>query len=220
MTETATSSAPPTPPRRVIDVSRLPTDAFDWESPVWWGNLLAILIETTTVALLITTYFYLKRNFDQWPPPKVEVFPPVYKPVPKLLFGTINLVLLGVTCLPMYWTDMAARRKDKPKVLIGLAFMLVVAAAGTWLRFKEFPQFFFKWNDNAYGSIVWWTLAMHLTYIMAAALEFLIMLAWVLTHELDDSHALDVTLAGGYWYWVFGTWAVVYTVLYWAPRWM
>ena len=43
MTETATSSAPMTPPRRVIDVSRLPVDAFDWESPVWWGNLLAIL---------------------------------------------------------------------------------------------------------------------------------------------------------------------------------
>jgi hypothetical protein len=30
---------------------------------------------------------------------------------------------------------------------------------------------------------------------------------------------MDVTLAGGYWYWVAGTWILLYAVVYFAPRW-
>jgi hypothetical protein len=44
------------------------------------------------------------------------------------------------------------------------------------------------------------------------------MLAWLLTHPIDEKHAMDVTLAGGFWYWVAGTGAVLYVVLFWGPR--
>jgi len=207
-------------PGQTIDVSALPVDVFDWRSPVWWGNLLAILIETTTLALLVTSYFYLKRNFSEWPPPKVEVFPPIYRPVPELTWPTINLVLLVLSCVPMYLTDVAARRKNRMGTLLGLLVIFLVAVAATFIRFREFPGIHFKWNDNAYGSVVWWMLATHLTYILAAGAEFLILFFWVLTHKLDESHALDVTLGGGYWYWVAGTWVVVYVVVYWSARMM
>ena len=58
--------------RAVIDVSRLPASAMDHRSPIWWGNILLLLIETTMFALLIATYLYFRIvDFDRWPPPRV-----------------------------------------------------------------------------------------------------------------------------------------------------
>ena len=70
----------------------------------------------------------------------------------------------------------------------------------------------------AYASTVWTTLVLHGTYQFAAAAEFFIMSVWIVRHGLDEKHALDVTLAGGFWYWVAGTGAIVYAILFWGPR--
>ena len=56
--------------RRVLDVSGLPNTAMDAYAPVWWGNALLMMIESMTVLLLLASYFYLRRNFTQWPPPQ------------------------------------------------------------------------------------------------------------------------------------------------------
>lgn len=205
-------------PQRVIDVSKLPANAMDWHSPVWWGNTLMIFIESTTMALLVASCFYLARNFPEFPPPRVNRAPIIYHPLPDLPMGTANLVLIVAACIPMYLTDVAARARRGKAVLIGLFAMLALVVIAIILRCREFPSVHFRWNDNAYGSILWAMLGMHLTYLIAASAEFLIMGLWLLTHRLDDKHALDVTLAGGYWYWVAGTQVVLYAVIYLAPR--
>jgi len=204
--------------RRALDVSHLPTHAMDEGSPLWWGNLLLMFIETTTLAIMLATYFYLRMNEAQWPPPKVDVYPPVLHPLPGLGAATADAVLMLAACVPMCWTDLAARRKDRRKVTLGLALMFVVSVAVLVLRAYEFPATRFWWNDNAYASTVWTTLGLAVTYQLAAAGEFFIMLLWILRHGLDEKHALDVTLAGGFWYWVAGTGAILYVVLFWGPR--
>lgn len=208
----------PRPPR--LDVSKLPDASFDAKAPLWWGNLLMILIETTTVVLLLASYFYIRRNYDQWPPPRVDRHPPMLHPVPYLGAATVNVVLMVASCLLVYWTDMAARHKQRGKVCIGLAVMTAIAFATCGIRWLEFKAVHFKWLENAYASVVWTLLGLHLIYLLAGALEFLIMGAWVVLKGLDDKHALDVTLAGGYWYWTTGVWVICYFVLFWSPRWM
>jgi heme/copper-type cytochrome/quinol oxidase subunit 3 len=215
---TSTTSPTYEPQRPALDVSDLPDSAFDWRDPVWWGNLLIMTIETTTIALLIASYFYLRRNFNVFPPPKVDVFPPIYDTAPQLKWGMINLILMIVSCAVVYVTDRYARRLRRGPVIIGLAIMVLVAAACTWLRWEEFHAVYFWWNDNAYASTVWMILGTHVTYLLATGLEFLIMLAWIITHEFESHHALDVTLAGGYWYWTAGTFLVICAVIYWYPR--
>ena len=207
-------------PLHNIDVSSLDDSSFDEGSPLWWGNLLLIFIETTTVALLIAIYYYLRMNFGEWPPPKVDVFPVLYHPVPDLGAATLNTLLLVLSCAAMYWTDMAARRLDKPKTTLGLAIMFIVSLINVYLVWRELPATKFWWNDNAYASIVWAILIAQLFYIVAGTLEFAVMGAWVATHELDKKHGLDVTLAGGYWYWVAATGAIIYFVVFWSPRWI
>jgi heme/copper-type cytochrome/quinol oxidase subunit 3 len=213
-----TAPTAPARPRPMIDVSGLPESAFDWRDPVWWGNTLLMMIETVTIALIIASYFYIRRNYEVFPPPKVDVSPPIYDTAPRLLWGTINLVLMVLACAPMYVTDQFARRKRRGAAIFGLILMGLVGALCTWLRFKEFQGVYFWWNDNAYASCVWLMLGTHLTYLLATTVEFLLMLAWVVTHELDPHHALDITLCGGYWYWTAGVFCVVYAVIYFAPR--
>ena len=203
---------------RTLDVSHLPANGWDENSPLWWGNLLLTFIETTTLAIMLATYFYLRMNEQQWPPPKTDVYPPILHPNPDLGFATADALLMALACIPMYWTDMAARRKEKGKVMAGLALMTGVTLLALYFRWKEFPASKFWWNDNAYASTVWTTLGLAVTYQLAALGEFVIMLAWILLHPLDDKHAMDVTLAGGFWYWVAGTGLVLYVVLFWGPR--
>ena len=205
---------------RNIDVSKLGTSAFDEAAPLWWGNLLLVFIETTTVALMLASYFYLRQNYDAWPPPKVDVIPPLNHAVPDLGVASANMILLVLSCLPMYWTDMAARRKDRWKTGAGLLLMFAITLVSLVLRWYEFSATKFWWNDNAYASVVWTTLGLHLTYILVGALEFELMAAWICLKHIDSKHALDVTLAGGYWYWVAGTELIIYLVIFWSPRWI
>jgi heme/copper-type cytochrome/quinol oxidase subunit 3 len=205
-------------PRRTIDVSHLPEEAFGERSPVWWGNTLMLFIESSTMAILIVSYFYLRMNFEKWPPPKIDVYPPIDHPVPDLGFSTLNVLLLVASVPLMIWTHRAALRMDKRKVLIGVGVMLAASVIVSVLRCVEFRATKFWWNDNAYASIVWTIIGMHLLYSLSGALEFLVMGLWIASHELDEAHALDVTLAGIYWYWVAGTGVLVYAVVYWGGR--
>jgi heme/copper-type cytochrome/quinol oxidase subunit 3 len=205
--------------RPTIDASKLPDVAWDAHAPLWWGNLLLLLIETTSMVLLIATYFYVRRNFWEWPPPRVNEMPVIGHPVPRLGAGTLNLVLLLASCVPMYWTDQAARRVERRKVILGLTVMSAIAVLSLWLRWHELWNFHFRWDENAYGSAVWWILVMHAFYLLSGLAEFGIMLLWGLLHPIEEKHGLDVTLMGGFWYWVAGVWAITYVVLYWYPRW-
>jgi cytochrome c oxidase subunit III len=202
-----------------IDASKLPDQAWDAHAPLWWGNLLLMCIETTSMALLFATYFYVRRNFWEWPPPLTGTVPPILHPIPRLGAATINTILLVASCIPMYWTDMAARKKERNRVILGLSILCAVGIVSSLLRWREFDDVYFKWNENAYGSAVWTILGTHLIYILTGLGEFCLMLIWALTHEFEDKHGLDVTLMGGFWYWLAGIWVVTYVIVYWYPRW-
>jgi heme/copper-type cytochrome/quinol oxidase subunit 3 len=136
---------------------------------------------------------------------------------PDLGFATAELILVLLSVAPMIWIERRARRMEERPAMLGLWAMFAVTVVAIVLRSFELPDLKFKWNDNAYGSIVWTIMVMHLTYLIAAAIEFLVMAVWTTRHGLDESHALDVTLAGFYWYWVAGTWLIVYAVVFVGP---
>ena len=51
-----------------IDVSKLPTVAFGKRTPIFWGVLLLIAIEATTLALIFFSYLYVRGNYVDFPP--------------------------------------------------------------------------------------------------------------------------------------------------------
>lgn len=203
--------------RAVIDVSKLPHHEFDTYDPVWWGNNGLLAIETSMFAILIGTYFYLRQNFALWPPPIAQLTAPL-RPLPELTYGVANTILLLVSCIPMIITDRAARREDRDTTRIGLAICLVCGLAAMVLRGFEFSAVQFRWDSNAYGSIVWFLLGMHALHLLVLTSETLLLLIWIIRREFDMKHRVDVVTIAVYWYWVVGVWLVLFAIIYFTPR--
>jgi heme/copper-type cytochrome/quinol oxidase subunit 3 len=204
--------------RPAIDVSILPASEIDHRSLIWWGNVLLIAIETTIFALLIAAYFYVRPNFTAWPPPRPTGPFGLFDPVPALLVPTINLLLLGLTLLPMIAADRACLRGDPRTATRAVAIFLGLGAICIAVRFREFNALHFRWDDNAYASIVWTTIGLHLLHLIVGVLEFVILFAWAVLRGLDEKHARDIRVTAVYWYWIVGTWVVLYTIFFPGPR--
>ena len=204
--------------RTTLDVSELPKHGFDTKTQLWWGNLWLLFIETTMFGLVVAAYFYLRQNFVTWPPPHSDSPPYLFEPVPRLTLPTINLIVIILSVLPMAWADVAARRLDRRAVKIALSLVMLFGTAATVLRFYEFRSLIWSWDSNAYGSIAWTILALHLVHLIVGTLEDVFLATWVFRRPLDENHALDITVTAVYWYWVVGTWILLYAVVYVSPR--
>jgi heme/copper-type cytochrome/quinol oxidase subunit 3 len=206
-------SAPPT-----IDVSTLPPGTEDHRSPIWWGNLLLTVIETVMFALMIAVYFYLRGNFSQWPPVQSNGPIGIQNPVPDLLVPTLNLAVLLASCVPMALADRAALRLRQSRTFWMLLVTTAMGGVAIFLRFQEFGALHFRWDDNAYGSVTWTILGLHLLHLIVASAENLTMLAWILVYGLDQKHGRDVRVAAFYWYWIAAIWIVLYAIVFPGPR--
>jgi heme/copper-type cytochrome/quinol oxidase subunit 3 len=203
--------------RAVIDVSELPHHEFDTYDPVWWGNNLLLAIETSMFAILIATYFYLRQNFTLWPPPVAQLTATL-RPLPELGYGTANTILLLLGCIPMVLTDLSARRGDKRVSQIGLVICAIVGFVALVLRSFEYSAVYFRWDSNAYGSVVWFMLGMHMLHLMILTTETVLLTVWVFNREFDMKHRVDIVTVAVYWYWVVAIWLVLYAIIYFTPR--
>jgi cytochrome c oxidase subunit 1/cytochrome c oxidase subunit I+III len=203
--------------RAVIDVSELPHHEFDTYDPVWWGNNGLLAIETSMFAILIATYFYLRQNFALWPPP-IAVGTAPLRPLPELGFGTANTILLVLSCIPAIIADVSARRGNRPLTRLMLGICVACGFAAIVLRSFEFPAMQFYWDSNAYGSVVWFMLGMHMMHLMVLTTEAVLLFIWTLTREFDMKHRVDIVTLGVYWYWVVTIWLFLYAIIYFTPR--
>jgi heme/copper-type cytochrome/quinol oxidase subunit 3 len=203
--------------RAVIDVSELPHHEFDTYDPVWWGNNFLLAIETSMFAILIATYFYLRQNFALWPPPVAQLTATL-RPLPQLTYGTLTTILLVLSCAPMVLTDMSARRGVRSVSQMGLLICVVCGITAIVLRSFEFSAVYFRWDSNAYGSVVWFMLGMHMLHLLVLTTESILLLVWILTREYDMKHRVDIVTVAVYWYWVTAIWIVLYAIIYFTPR--
>jgi len=86
------------------------------------------------------------------------------------------------------------------------------------LRAFEFPALRFRWDDNAYGSIVWTIVGTHLLHLLVMTLEVAVILHYIHRKGMDDKHARDVRVTAWYWYWVALVWVPLYALVFLGPR--
>jgi cytochrome c oxidase subunit III len=206
-------------PRPLIDVSHLPESAEDWRAPIWWGNGLLLLIESAMFGILIAAYLYYRNvDFAQWPPPYGSEQPSVLNPNPKLLWSTIEMLLMLISIVPTVMMDRACFRLDAKAVKNGLLILVAFELTSIALRFHAFGDLYHRYDDNAYGSVTWGILFLHLLHLIISCGETILIGAWVFLHGLDARHARDVRLSAIYWYWVVGIWVPLHLLVYWGPR--
>jgi cytochrome c oxidase subunit 3 len=204
--------------REVIDVSRLPHAVLDHRSPIWWGNLVLVVIESVMFAILVAAYFYLRQNFEHWPPPRVNQLPVDFGPVPSLGITTINLAVIVLSFAPMLLSDRAALHRKRKLVDIGLWLTVALGLGSIALRFGELQALKFRWDDNAYASTIWMIFCLHLMHLIIGTVENGLMAVWVALKGLDDKHARDIRVTAVYWYWIVGTWIPLYLILVIGPH--
>ena len=202
----------------VLDVSDLPTTILDGHSALWWGNALLLAIETAMFGILIAIYFSVLMQTEPFPPPRVERMPVLYQSYPDLTLPIIGLIVILISMIPAVMLDISARKKRVALIKILLPITLTLNIVAIVVRYYEFDSLHFKWADNAYGSITWMILGMHLFHLIVLACEDVFLLAWTYTKGVDDKHILDLTVLGVYWYWIVGIWLVLFGIVYLVPR--
>ena len=204
------ASAPPQRRGLALDVSQLPSFGFSHRSLMWWGTLGVMAIEGSVFALVIMSYFYLRTNAaDDWP---------LGVPVPGLVWGTLNVILLLLSGIPNHLAKKSAERYD----LAGTRFWLVVcvafAVAFVVVRCLEFTQLHCRWDSNAYGSVVWGLLGLHTLHLITDLYDTGVLTALFFAGPFESKRFVDVSENGVYWYFVVLSWLPIYAVIYWAPR--
>jgi cytochrome c oxidase subunit 3 len=197
--------------RPTLDAVTLTDQVFRNHAPIWWGNRFVMIIEAAGFAILIATYFYIRHNFDSWPPARTQL--------PDLPIPTLNVAILVVSVLPMWYAAKLAVKNDKVKVIGALLSVCVVfGIAAAVIRILEFKSVHTRWDANAYGAIVWSILAVHFAHIIAATFETLSIAILVLIGPVEEKSYVDITANAVYWYFVALSWVAFYALLFLAPR--
>jgi heme/copper-type cytochrome/quinol oxidase subunit 3 len=186
-------------------------DGFSHHAPGWWGNRLMMFVEGAAFAILAVAYFYIWWNFDGWPPPRTHL--------PDLGVSSINLLVLAVSAAPFWNAARLAERHERP-VVVGawLTLGVLFGMAAIVLRVLEFPALHTRYNSNAYGSITWTILAVHLAHLIAGTLQTLLIALVMFVGPVGEKHYSDAKVVAAYWYFIVISWVALYTIVFIAPR--
>jgi heme/copper-type cytochrome/quinol oxidase subunit 3 len=97
--------------------------------------------------------------------------------------------------------------------------MSVLGALPLVLRAFEFTVLNIRWDDNAYGSIIWTMLGLHTTHIATDLIDTLVLTCLMFSRHADNPRRFgDVEDNAMYWNFVVATWIPLYACIYWVPR--
>ena len=197
--------------RRVVgSLAALPSSGFRTADLWFWAALGFMAIEGTGFALACASYLYLMGAADQWP---------LNSPAPDLAWGTaLTLLLLG-SLWPNLLMSRAARRRDKAATQKWAVVVALLNTAALVLRACEFPHLNTRWDQDAYGSVVWALMLLHTTHLLTDFIDTGFLTIFLFTHPVDDERFSDVDDDAVYWAFVVATWLPIYLLVYWAPRW-
>jgi cytochrome c oxidase subunit III len=197
--------------RRVLDVAALPDSAFGHQGLIWWGTVGFMVIEGSMFVIAIIVYFYLRLKVEAWPPSLAD---------PDPVYGTANLILVIVSIAPAALAKVAAEAFDLRKVRIWLGVLVLMGAASVILRGFEYTALNCRWDDNAYGSIVWVLLSLHTIHVATDVVDSGVLLVMAFTKPATRKRYVDFSENSLYWYFIVAWWVPIYLVIYFAPRWL
>jgi cytochrome c oxidase subunit 3 len=199
------------PVRPVLDVRDLPTIVYGDRGLVWWGTIGFMVVETMTFACTIVAYFYLRRNFTDWPP--------VPSPLPPLWLGSVSLLVLIANAWPTWMFDRAGKRRDAKAAARWLWVSAAIMLVGTLLRIAELRWVGARWDEHAYGSVVWAILGFHFTLIAVDTIETAGLASFFTFDRYEEKHFVDATDNAFYTWYSIASWIPGFVTIYLVPRW-
>jgi cytochrome c oxidase subunit III len=196
--------------RIVGDLSHLPTSGFRSHGLWFWAGAGFMLIEGTGFALAVAAYLSVMAGSDQWP---------LTDGAPELLWGSLTTGLMVASLIPNAFASRAARERRVHSVRRWVLLLAGLEIAALVLRGFEFPHLNTRWDQDAYGSVVWAVMLMHTVHLITDSLDTILLAVFLHTHPVDDERFADADDNCGYWAFIVAWQVVVYVLVYWAPRW-
>jgi heme/copper-type cytochrome/quinol oxidase subunit 3 len=137
---------------------------------------------------------------------------------PGLLWGSLNTLILLASLVPNQWTKRKAEQLDLKRTRIGLVVCLLFSLAFVAVRWLEFGALNTRWDETAYGSVVWLLMGLHTAHLLTDAADSLVLTVLMFTQAGEGRRFVDVSENAVYWYFVVLAWLPIYAVIYWAPR--
>ncbi len=197
--------------RYVVDVAPLPRFAFGHKGLIWWGTVGFMIIEGSMFVMAVIVYFYLRLKVEEWPPSL---------PNPNIGFATVNLLVVVASCVPNAFAKRAAEAFDLHKVRLWLVVLTLVGTVTLILRALEYTQLNCRWDDNAYGSVVWLLLSLHTMHVATDVVESGVLTALMFAGPVTERRFVDASENALYWYFIVAWWVPIYMTVYLAPRWL
>jgi heme/copper-type cytochrome/quinol oxidase subunit 3 len=139
-------------------------------------------------------------------------------PPPGLIWSSLLTVLLVVSAVPNWLAKKAGEDEDLPKARLYLVVMSLIGLAAIVLRLLEFTTLHVRWDQNAYGSLLWAILGLHLTHIATDLIDTAVLTVLMFTRHGHGKRFSDVSDNAFYWNFVILSWLPLYALLYWGPR--
>jgi cytochrome c oxidase subunit III len=195
----------------VLDISGL-TPYSNWtRAPLWWGFIGLVTIEATVFASFIVSYFYLKTGASGgWPPAPLDS--------PDLLLPTVNTAVLIASSFVVHWGDTGIKKGNRKRLRVAMLVAIAMAVTFLVLKVVEYADKSYRWDDHAYGSMIWVMIGFHSAHVFTVVLKTIIVdvLAW--RGYFNEHRNLGVGVNGVYWHFVVIIWIPLYLTIYWAPR--
>jgi heme/copper-type cytochrome/quinol oxidase subunit 3 len=207
--EATPASIPAVRRGNALDVADLPSYGFGHRSLMWWGNVGMCAIEGSAFGFMIVIYFYLRSLAQTWPSGGAA---------PDLLWGTLNMGILLLSAIPNWYVDRAALDRDLRKVRVLMIAGSLCGLALCGVRALEFTALNVRWDDSAYGSVVWMLLGLHTFNLVTDVIDTFVLTAVMFRKEVEGKRFVDIAENSGYWVFIVVTWIPIYAVIYWAPR--
>ena len=198
--------------RALIDVSALPTVVFGSRATSWWGMMCFMAVESLTLSVCAVSYFYLRKNFQAWPPEGT--------PHPSLLLPSLALVALLASNFLAVMLDRAAKKENFARTKLMLVVSTLAGLALFVIRIFEFGSLNTSWDSNAYGSIAWATLAFHGSLMLMDVLETGGLAFVYLFGKPQRKHYVHASENAIYWGFTTLSWVPLYAIVFWGPRFM
>tara|TARA_R100001039_G_scaffold38191_2_gene38844 strand:+ start:481 stop:1113 length:633 start_codon:yes stop_codon:yes gene_type:complete len=199
-----------TEPQFSVDATQLSRFHGGTDAPIWWGIVGLILIEMSVVAAFVISYFYLVMVNPTWPPEG--------QPASELLWPTVSMVLLLVSCVTMYLAGKSVNRDRVTAFVIYTWASVALATVVLVIRWLQFQTFDFSWNDHVYGSLVWTISGFHFLHVVSAATGTSVVALLGMKKFFNSKQRIGVVVDTLYWNFVALAWIPFYLILYWAPR--
>jgi cytochrome c oxidase subunit III len=196
--------------RVVVDVTELPTVVFGQRGLLWWGTWGFAVAESMTLLLSIATYFYLRRNFQSYPP---EGYP-----LPDWIAPTIGAAIFLLTCIPAYFLKKSATKMDRRVTTRWLVILSVCSVVLCVVRTFDFYALRVLWMTSAYGSVTWVLLGFHGSLLVIEAAEVIGTTALFIRGPVLPRHYPDACDITNYWYFLVASWIPIWLIVYFAPR--